>query len=119
VKHQELIERVAAANEALRRGEQEAVAPALEFLADRVLGTFEAEEGWMRRIRYPRYDLHVSKHDEFVGRLLSMVSEQESTGATSLLSLRLRMALGWLEDHVEEEDAELGKHLRARAAQAR
>lgn len=93
-----------------------AAGPALEVLTRYVLVHFEAEERWMREVGYPRYADHVAHHDQLVGRLVALTRDHDRSGPSPVLSLRLRNAVGWLEDHIDEEDRRLARFAAQRAA---
>lgn len=110
--HREIVE-TAAALEAALATSAEAATLTLEILARYVLVHFETEERWMRSTRYPRLREHVALHDQFIARLVAMTRDHEEGGACSVLLLRLRNALAWLEDHISEDDRRLGMHAAA------
>jgi hemerythrin len=70
----------------------------------------------MRESRYPRLREHVTKHDQLVARLVSLTRDHAEDGSSPLLALRVRNALAWLQDHTEEEDRKLARHVGALAA---
>jgi hemerythrin-like metal-binding protein len=92
------------------------VAPTLEVLSRYVLVHFEAEERWMRRAGYPRYGEHVARHDQLVARVVAMTRDHAQAGASAVLALRLRNAVAWLEDHIDEDDRKLARFAAERAA---
>jgi hemerythrin len=113
--HRELVDAIGALGAALASTDEEGAARTLECLTGYVLVHFEAEERWMREHRFPLLREHIAKHDQFITRLVAMTKDHVEAGTTAVLKLRLRNALAWLEDHIEDEDRDLGKHGAAKA----
>jgi hemerythrin len=114
--HREIVEAARDLVAALTMAQGDAAAGTLEVLAHHVLVHFETEERWMRETRYPRLREHVAKHDQFVARLVALAKDHAAAGGSSVLALRLRNALAWLEDHTEEDDRKLARHVATVAA---
>jgi hemerythrin len=113
--HRELVDAIGALGAALAATEEEGTARTLECLTGYVLVHFEAEERWMRENRFPLLKEHIAKHDQFITRVVAMSKDHSEEGTSAVLKLRLRNALAWLEDHIEDDDRDLGKHASASA----
>jgi hemerythrin len=109
--HREIVETALDLVAALTIAETASVARILEVLAQHVLVHFETEERWMRESRYPRLRDHVAKHDQLVARLVALTRDHAEAGPSPLLALRVRNALAWLQDHTEEDDRKLARHV--------
>jgi hemerythrin len=111
--HREVVEAALDLVAALSMAQGDVADRILEVLAHHVLVHFETEERWMRQTRYPRVREHVAKHDLFIARLVALEKDHAAAGGSPVLALRLRNALAWLEDHTEDEDRRLARHVRA------
>lgn len=111
--HRELFGRLAAFDEALRRGDPETLSATFAFLRDYAAVHFAAEEGVMLAARYPRLDEQRRLHAEFMGRVGALADELARAGPSAFLGLRTRNWITlWLHDHVGEEDVRLGLFLK-------
>jgi hemerythrin len=116
--HRELVEAIGALGASLASTDEEGAARTLETLTGYVLVHFEAEERWMRENRFPLLKEHIAKHDQFITRVVAMTKDHSEEGTSAVLKLRLRNALAWLEDHIEDDDRDLGKHVAAKTRAA-
>lgn len=116
--HRELVDAIGALGASLASTDEGGAERTLECLTGYVLVHFEAEERWMRENRFPLLKEHIAKHDRFITRVVAMSKDHSEEGTSAVLKLRLRNALAWLEDHIEDDDRDLGKHVAARARAA-
>jgi hemerythrin-like metal-binding protein len=107
--HHELVAAAEALGAALVTSSEGEVARTLEGFTGSVLKRFESEERWMRMNRFPLAREHVVKHDQFIARLAAMSKDFGEEGVSAVLKLRLRNALAWLEDHIEDDDRNVGR----------
>jgi hemerythrin len=85
----------------------------LEELLARLVGCtqahFTAEESLMQSSQYPQSSRHVAAHETLGARLRACERDAPLSVDT------MRALKGWVLQHIDEEDRELGRHLASRA----
>jgi len=70
---------------------------------------FTAEESLMQSSQYPQSARHMAAHETLRARLIA--GERAALPSVEML----QTVKGWLLEHIDEEDRELGRHLASRA----
>lgn len=117
--HKDLVDAIGALGAALAANDEQAASRILTCLTGYILVHFEAEERWMRANGFPLVREHIAKHDQFVARVVAMTKDHAEEGMSAVLKLRLRNALSWLEEHIEDDDQDLTRHLASPVVRAR
>lgn len=114
--HRELYRQISALHAAMKAGSLQQVRDVVEYLRRYAVDHFATEEGAMRALGYPGFDVHRRAHCTFVAqyeRLAERATERISPGVAVDLSSWLGE---WLREHVRRIDRELAIHLRASGA---
>jgi hemerythrin-like metal-binding protein len=108
--HQQVFRAAGELHEAIVAGQpQSTLEELLARLVACTLAHFTAEESLMQSSPYPQSARHMAAHETLRPRLLA-----PAQGARP--SIETMHALkGWLLEHIDEEDRELGRHLASRA----
>ncbi|MBF0328781.1 MAG: hemerythrin family protein [Nitrospirae bacterium] len=91
---------------------QERVSKALAFLDDYVRKHFSLEEKYMRVLKYPDYDSHMSEHKEFIENLGALREHFEKGDMSTLIYEITGVISHWLVRHVANTDKALGSFLK-------
>jgi len=112
--HAVLIENIERLEQAMAAGKgAAAISQLIRDLEDYAKFHFPTEERIMEAYGYPLHDIHALEHKKGLHRLLEverMVTEGHPAAAVEMLS-RLR---AWIDSHIMEWDAKLGKFLNSR-----
>ncbi len=92
---------------------KDAVRPVIDFLAGYVVKHFAMEEKYMTTYSYPEHSFHKSQHTQFVQDFISLRSQFEREGATSVFVEVLKQRVGdWFKKHIMEVDKALAGFLK-------
>lgn len=110
--HRAIMQRIAALEAALARGDRSEVGSLLAFLRVYVVEHFTNEEHAMRVSGFPGYAAHKAEHDRFMRDFLNLEISYEARGNTPGLSERVRSTVSdWLEQHILGLDKLLARWL--------
>jgi hemerythrin len=106
------------ANNLIRQCEQhktaETVQETISFLVDYTVYHFNSEEALQIEIGFPGYEDHKKLHDDFKDTVGDLVQKYKKNGSSDELSADIReTVIKWLTDHMQNEDAKIGDHMRA------
>lgn len=110
--HKELFDRVNKFFDAIKniKGKDE-VLDTLNFLEEYVVVHFNAEEDYMKKIKYSGYDMQHDEHEKFKKELKELKTRFETSGAGLSVVLRTHLELSsWLRKHIVILDKQIGKH---------
>ncbi|MBN1337388.1 MAG: bacteriohemerythrin [Deltaproteobacteria bacterium] len=107
--HREIVRRIAALSEQVRRGGGSALASMFDYLADYARDHFTLERRLMERCAYPHTTAHLREHALFTRRFGTLRHEFETGGLDPcLLGFRLQVFLvDWLVHHIAGTDRRL------------
>ena len=84
----------------------------LDFLVNYTVQHFNDEEKLMIDSKYPEYEQHKQKHEEFKITVVELVQRFTTTGSSSELSNDVnKVIVKWLICHILTEDKKIGEHL--------
>jgi hemerythrin len=113
--HVQLLERLAAASQAVEADSLAATKRALQALGDYLLAHFAEEERLMAAAAYPERSRHESAHHLFMQDFVQLTREIDATGLSLLVVEWIRTRVPeWLKFHMHVNDIPLGRYLSAR-----
>jgi hemerythrin len=80
----------------------------LDRLAEYTRVHFATEEGVMRLIRYPGFDIHKNQHEHLLGEVVSLQEKLDKKQASISFEL-LHFLKVWLSKHITESDKRFGE----------
>ncbi|MCL1905452.1 MAG: bacteriohemerythrin [Clostridiales bacterium] len=87
----------------------------LAFLVDYTVYHFSNEEALQIESGYPGYEEHKRIHEDFKITVSGLVKRFEDNGSTEDLVKDIReTVIGWLTNHMQNEDTKIGKHIRGK-----
>jgi hemerythrin len=112
--HRTLFERAGMLAAAVQAGEPyDRLEDLFTYLARYAVEHFEAEERLMREVGYPGLAEHASQHLAFRTRLLSLIPQWDSEGASRALLLAMLGFLdSWLDEHITDADRRIAAFVR-------
>ncbi len=112
--HRTLFERAARFAEAVEAREPyDRLEDLFTYLARYAVEHFEAEERLMQGMNYPLLAEHAAEHHAFKTRLLSLIPQWDSEGASRAMLLAMLGFLDtWLRDHITRADKRIGDFTR-------
>ncbi len=110
--HRVLIDMVNRIHILLEEGKnQEAKEFFIKEITDYIEKHFQAEERFMREIKFPFYDVHKMAHDNF-RRIIKNSIEKIERGDEKEFRTAVSMAWAWLYSHILKVDRKYGEHYR-------
>lgn len=81
-------------------------------LIDYTINHFQAEEGYMAEVGYPKLQQHQREHQRFKGDLAAIRKQISQEGPTLMALIQTNKALvSWLVNHVRDKDQNFGEFL--------
>jgi len=93
---------------------EHAVEEALVFLCSYAAEHFEAEEGFMQMLEYPKLKAHKKLHADFIERLGMLTDEYDVYRAPSqgMADQILEVTQDWLIDHIIDQDTLYARYMK-------
>ena len=89
-----------------------ALTSTLDFMQDYVLQHFNDEEMLQLRYRYPKYEEHKEKHNDFKFVVKDLVMQMEAQGYTdALVEKTIKTIADWLITHITGDDLNLAIYI--------
>ncbi|HET8733715.1 MAG TPA: bacteriohemerythrin [Anaeromyxobacteraceae bacterium] len=112
--HRTLFERAGMFAAAVRAGEPyDRLEDLFTYLTRYAVEHFAAEERLMQDLGYPDFAEHAAQHVAFQNRLLSLIPQWDSEGASrAMLLAMLGFLHTWLDDHITRSDQRIGEFVR-------
>ncbi len=116
--HQDLFRQLAELRAALRAGIRSEVTQTLAYVRSYVDSHFAREEREMIASGYPLFHVHRAAHGRLAREVRALEAEWSQSEVSPVLADSVLEALSeWFEVHIMELDAQLVRHLKARAPQ--
>lgn len=111
--HAEIHRRSSQVIAAVTAGQRAAAVAQLEELLERVALHFQDEERWMQAVGYPELAAHSRAHALGVQDLRRALTSFAPDGAAADQVEAVARAVGWLDQHLDDDDVVLGRFLDA------
>jgi len=111
--HKAIIEKFDDLYQKMRQGKgHEMYDEIIGFLDDYINTHLEHEEAYQREIKYPDYESHKAKHDEF-RKIVQEIKDDDHDEITHKDLLEVNQLMkNWLLNHIMEVDAAIGKFVK-------
>jgi hemerythrin len=71
---------------------------------------FSTEESYMKRYKYPNYEIHKKEHDEFIDKVITL--EERLKNGIPVLSFEITNFLkNWIKEHIQKTDMQYSDFL--------
>ncbi|MBF0518901.1 MAG: hemerythrin family protein [Nitrospirae bacterium] len=113
--HKEIIARINTLLTMTDEEKEQELDKLLRFFGGYVIDHFNAEESYMIKHKYPRYDEHKEEHMKFLKSYSSLKRLFDKEGATELIiTATQNQAVDWLVKHIRHTDRDVADFLRER-----
>ena len=113
IQHENLFNVINALHDSIiKSGDDEQTRPVLNSLLEFIMIHYATEERWMRKYKYPEYQIHIEQHQEYVSKIKEFVSDYKSE-RTDLPAKEILISLaGWHSKHIIDFDKKFGRFIK-------